>query len=244
MSYTIIAVPHYDSISAKALPGLGCPSTTRDIEMALAGGSFLTFVFNQLWCTALNQRKAKGITHFAMHHADIAAPTGWLDLLHEEMEKSNADVISSVIAIKDSRGLTSTGFRSPNGDLKRLTMTEVEDLPHTFDIATLIVQGLATGQDYMLINTGLWLCDFTKPWVEEMCFDVRNSIVKHEDGIFRAHALSEDWDFSRFCHEKGLSVYATTRIPIQHYGNFGFANTEPWGTWKTDQGDTVKPDAA
>jgi hypothetical protein len=108
-----LAVPHYDCLIAQALPGLMTASQRHRYILALEGGSLLALGFNQLWCRALNDRREGGITHFAMHHADIEAPAGWLDRLIDEQRRVDADVLSVVVPIKDGRGLTSTGVRHP-----------------------------------------------------------------------------------------------------------------------------------
>ncbi len=49
------------------------------------------------------------------------------------MDRVGADVIATVVPIKDNRGLTSTGLQDPDTlQIRRLTMTEVFRLPVTF----------------------------------------------------------------------------------------------------------------
>jgi hypothetical protein len=165
-------------------------------------------MFNKLWCQALNERTQRGLTHFAMHHSDIQAEPGWLDILLEEQRKVGADVLSAVIPIKDQRGLTSTGLRDPvTGRIRRLTMREVMKLPVTFEAAD-----TDAGDQWLMVNTGLWVCDFTKPWVEEVCFSILDAVVREEDR-FVPKALSEDWNFSGWCARQA------------------------WGEWDVDRGD-------
>jgi hypothetical protein len=230
--FTFIALPHYGDLAPEALPGLTCPSRTSNVLLQLGGGSLLALVFNRLWTQALNERD-KGLTHFAMHHADIQAPPYWVDTLLEEQERVGADVLSVVIPIKDARGLTSTGTRDPDsGNITRLTMKEACALPETFSILD-----TTRPEHWLMINTGLWICDFTKPWVEEVCFSILDATKKREDGTFTAHALPEDWNFSGHCARKGLKVFATTKVKVSHHGRAGFTNDRPWGDWETDKGD-------
>ena len=98
----------------QALPGLLQPSLgARKVCLVVGGGSLLANSINRLWVQALNERTDHGWTHFAMHHADVQAPAGWVDTLADEMARVGADVISAVVPIKDYRGLTSTGWRDP-----------------------------------------------------------------------------------------------------------------------------------
>src|ERR1700722_2018308 len=102
-----LAVPHYGDLVAEALPSLitaSCRTDTTRISLNTNGASLLAFNFNLLWCAALNQRRDKSLTHFAMHHADIQAEVGWLDQLIDEMAAVQADVLSVVVPIKDEKG--------------------------------------------------------------------------------------------------------------------------------------------
>ncbi len=193
--------------------------------------SLLTFGFNTLWAEALNERK-NGLTHFMMCHDDIEPlEAGWADTLLAEHEEAGADITHVVSPIKDHRALTSTALMDPiTRVMKRLTMTEVCNLPKTFDGAIAGYPGSA-----VMPNTGLWICDFTKPWVEEICFTIRDRINRNEDGTFTAQCFSEDWHFGLQAMRLGLKVFATTAVKIKHEGGFGYPNFSPWGDWKTDK---------
>src|ERR1051326_665786 len=106
MSHVFLAVPHYGQLVTGALESLIKASTRHRIHLQTAGGSLLAYVFNSLWCHSLNMRAAcgladGGITHFAMHHSDIQAQPEWLDILMDEMEHTSADIISTIVPIKD-----------------------------------------------------------------------------------------------------------------------------------------------
>jgi hypothetical protein len=230
--YVYIAVPCYDTLACQILPGLCMPSQDAQLQMQVVTGSLLANVFNRLWCDALNKR-GQGLTHFAMHHADIQAPPGWLDTLLNEQARFGADVLSVVVPIKDQRGLTSTGTRNlETGSIRRLTMQEVFKLPETFALSD-----LPHGpDDCLLINTGLWLCDFTRPWVQEVCFTILD-VIQERNGAFVPITLPEDWNFSSWCARRGLRVFATRKVPVQHHGRAHFGNESAWGTWQTEQND-------
>lgn len=230
-----LACPTYDGkISTRTHAALSLPSHKYPVSTGLQEASLLSMSFNQLWCTALNNRDQ--ISHFAMIHADIGAPPGWLDILIEELETFQLSVVSAVIPIKNQLGLTSTAVDSEEewGPHRRLTMSEVDTLPQTFNAAH--VGGP------LLLNTGLWVCDFRQDWVERFPgFEVR-SRVKYQNGTWEEQTLSEDWQFSRFLNSEGVPISATKAVALEHrgfqwYPTHGGTKKQwlDWGTWKTDQ---------
>lgn len=203
-----------------------------NIHVSQSCSSILAQAFNCLWCEALNMRNAGLITHFCMLHADIIPEEGWCDILFEEMERTKADVVSTVIPIKNILGLTSTAIGNPNDPwhvVKRLTMTEVDKLPMTFAAADC---GYPTCP--LLVNTGCWIADLSKPWCDQLCFNLLTRIVKI-DGQFKCEASrSEDWDMSRFVFNNGGTCLATRKVKADHCGSVKFGNYGPWGTHDTD----------
>lgn len=196
--------------------------------------SLLPHGFNRLWAQALNLRKERGLTHFAMLHTDIVPPVGWLWTLLQEQQAYGVDVLSCVVPLKDERGVTSTALYGGEGKLQRLTMAEVMQLPVTF-MAT-DAKGLMA-RACLLVNTGCWVCDFTQPWVEQMSFRFQDAIVRQAEGVFEAQTFSEDWDFSLKCASRGVSVAATRVVPLAHMdGQTAYRNDHAWGTWQTDEG--------
>jgi hypothetical protein len=227
-----IAVPHHAELTPQVLPGLILATERYRYSINTEGGSLLALMFNILWCKALNLRDT-GITHFAMHHADIEAEPGWLDKLIAEMERHHADVISTVMPIKDNRGLTSTGWQDPaTRKIRRFTLTEVMGFPPSFDVTSAGKPG-----QHLMINTGLWVCRFTEPWVEEVCFTIRDAVGKNADGRFWPRCIPEDWGFSEWAAQRRLRVFATRTVKAVHHGRAGYANDHAWGIWHTDQGD-------
>jgi len=181
--------------------------------------SIVTYNFNQLWTAALNLRKTQGVTHFLMWHADIR-PLGndWLDILFEEMAINDADVLSAIVPIKDSRGLTSTAFDL--GDWKGARLTQKQALSKKFpDTWT---------AENLLLNTGLMLVDMRKPWVENVCFTINDKIV-FEKGQWRAYVEPEDWNFSRQCRALGCRLFVTRKVITEHCGLRAYRSDEIWG---------------
>jgi hypothetical protein len=216
--------------------------------------SILDHCFNRCWTTALNIRK-KGITHFAMIHDDICPQYGWLDMLLREMERLQADIVSAVVRIKCDLGTTSTAVESDDPWYpRRLTMKEIDKLPVTFgddDVA---------GE--LLLNTGLWICDLRKPWVDNpgpMTFQTLSRIVEKDaggrplldcngepvyldEGELEAQVRSEDWEFSREARRRGAKLFATKGIEVNHDGYKQFSNRELIG-WETDEFNRERQEA-
>jgi hypothetical protein len=230
-----LAVPHYNGLEAEALPSLIQASQAARVKIRADGCSLLAHNFNRLWCQALNERRANGFTHFAMHHADQGADAGWLDALLGELERTGADIISVVVPLKDGRGLTSTALYNPQtAAVQRLTMREVMNLPETFEADDI---SYALGRQ-LLVNTGLWVCRLDATWVDEFPgFEVRDAVVKCQDGQFRASVFSEDWNASAWWAKKGVKVVATRKVGVRHIGRAAFGNADAWGDWETDNGE-------
>lgn len=219
--------------------------------------SLLCWNFNKMWAAALNLRATYRITHFAMLHSDIEPEPGWLDVLVAEQQRLGADVVSAVVPFKDqfARGITSTGLGrvdAPRGDCgvqgdsRRLTLHEIYQLPETFCAAD-----TDSPNDVLLVNSGCWVADFTKPWVDardvngraRFSFQNHDGIVFDRDGKAHAECRGEDWTASYKLFDLGCKVYATRKIKTVHHGEFGYSNWVPgpdgkstaWGQWKTDE---------
>ncbi len=94
--------------------------------------------------------------------------------------------------------------------------------------------------EVLLVNTGLWICRFDRPWVERVCFHILDGITRGEDGLFQARAIPEDWNFSSWCAENELRVFGTRKVRVQHHGMAAYANDHAWGTCTTDEGDAPR----
>lgn len=206
---------------------------THNVRVDFSSASaLLARNFNQLWCAALNSRERERCSLFAMHHADIGAEPFWLDKLIVERERVGADILSVVIPIKDERGLTSTGYQcKKTHNVWRFTMREIMEFPVTFDAAA-----VGKGEYFLAVNTGLMVCDFSKPWVEEFHFEVRDRIRRDEAGKFKVATMPEDWSLSAWAQMRGLKVMATRCVGITHHGRASFPNDQAWGEWETEKG--------
>lgn len=229
---------HSHLVDIQANAALQHPTTRNDIAVKLGQrtSSLLAMGFNHYWCHALNGR----FDYFAMLHADVCPTHGWLDTLMDEMKATGADVISCVIPFKESTGLSSTAIGDPEQSWKprrRLTMKEIAKLPDTFDAADAGYPG-----DVLLVNTGCFLVDLSKPWCRELNddgtakfhFTINDRIVNLR-GQFKAEVESEDWFASRQWAKAGLKVLATKKVAINHRGVFNFPNYGDWGDFAEDQ---------
>ncbi len=242
MSRVYLGIPYRDGISGGTCDACfktGIPWGKWDgLELSTRSTSLLTFTFNEVWVGALNTRPYDA---FCMIHDDVVPmDPDWLRTLLEERERVGADILSAVIPIKDERGFSSTAVYDPSHDHhQRVTMTEaVEQLPKTFDASD---YGIPDGS--ILPNTGLWVCDFSKPWVEEVCFTIKDRIFNNGEKWI-AQCLSEDWNFGYWCRKRGLRVMATTVVRAVHRGNFNYPNFVAYGTEKVDKGYGYFPGAS
>jgi hypothetical protein len=200
---------------------------------------------NGAWYDALNKRDwgqgDEKPTHFAMIHADVCPPPGWLDVYMAEMQKYDADVLSGVISFRDHSGLTSVAIENPDhlrdpGELwapRRLTKYETNRLPETFSIAD-----TDTPQSRLLFNTGLLLINLRGNWQDDTDFrflyrktrlgaDLWSPDGTYTPAGYRVFEMrSEDWELARFCADRKLRVYCTRKVHIKHVGPWAWSNTE------------------
>ncbi len=217
--------------------------------------SSLGHCFNGLLCDAYMMQNEHAIDFFAMVHGDVVPEAFWLSTLLDELEKHDADMVSAVIAIKDAAGNSSTGLQyadKPQWPTRRLTMTEIHKsrLPKTFNHEDLIECGLGTGKDgeVMVLNTGLWVARYDRPWFQEnrVVFRQTHQIKKlpRPDGpgprpgaptdFLQCWFEPEDWAFSKEMAGWGAKCYATTAVKVAHVGVSLYENHLPWGAEQTD----------
>lgn len=208
--------------------------------------------YNVLWTEALNRCRKEGFHRFVMLHADvehfIEEGTGlpWLDVLEEERETGDYDFISIPSAIKDPRGLTSTGIGDPANEWnpwRRYCINEWYQMPRVFTAKT-----AGYGDKYLLHNHACCMWDMTKPcWYEtdaEGCnrfvFNLTERIRWNEaDETWRLDFKSEDWAFSRQLWKAGVKNAITTRIVMDHHGGLSYKNKGYGGTFRNGDEDTA-----
>ena len=117
------------------------------------------------------------------------------------------------------------GESDPHWRVKRLTLQEIyQQYPPTFT------------HEKLLVNTGLILIDFRKPWVEKVWFEFEDRIIADpkSPGNFLAVGMSEDWVFSRRARSLGATLYATREVTVTHAGRKDYSNAAAWGTLAED----------
>jgi hypothetical protein len=200
-------------------------STLADMHYGSATGSLLTFNCNRLLAMAYNLAIEGKVHFFAMLHADVVPPMGWVDTLIEEMLKHNADLVSVVIPLRNASGETSTAKETPGDGWTptRFNMERVSKLATTFRA------------DGLLVNTGCCLFRLhnrLKQWLKPypVCFEQRDRIaVDDKEETYYAQCVSEDWGFSRMVHARGGRIWATTAVKLYH-GKPQYSNE-----WKAEQ---------
>jgi len=206
------------------------------VQVASIPTSLLALGFNTLLAEALNRNEAGDFVEgMAMLHMDLSVDGFWIDKLVEVMEEKQADFVSVINAIKDERGLTSSGVGLVGHGWKpwrRFTMRQLATWPKTFNASDIGFN------DFILLhNTGCWLADLRKPIFHEededgqlkAFFTIRDRIVRR-NGKWKPEVEPEDWFFSRRLHELGANTYVTREVVSHHYGWSDFRNTCDWGT--------------
>lgn len=231
-----IGMPCYTDMCANALA-----SKRAALENGLIGvmpfavepaiSSSLPMCFNILWAQAL----AGKFDYFFMLHADIVPQAGWAKVLLDILLEKEADVVSAVSPIKSNDGVFSCAVANPEhtwGPLYRFTAKGLKDMPDTFGR-----EDTDCPDNALLVNTGCWVADLSKPWVRQrdesgalaVSFDMRHRIYVHENGKLEPQMESEDWRFSRQLHELGCRVLATKAVHLSHRGGRGWNNNDLWG---------------
>lgn len=241
-----VGMPHYSSqVHIAAAYGLFVGASTGGaceiVDRQSYGGSALAKSFNMLWAQALALNEAGRCDWFAMLHADIGPEDNWVDNLIGIALANDADVVSVVMPLKSSKGLTSTGIDNPNEPYepyRRLTMREVhERLPATFSAAD-----LGHPDKALLINTGCFVARLDRDWCRATdsegnllsTFSLHDRI-KRINGKWNVGMNPEDWRWSRMLHAAGAKVFATTSIQATHFGEVGYSNGHGWGSFANDQ---------
>lgn len=220
-----------DTAQVKVLAGLPTYDGTRwnaaavgsmyvsKIDTFEVSTSLLTSAHNRCWVEALNKRNDNPpVTHLLLLHSDVVPLAfTWFQDLWEEFEKNSCKVLSVAIPIKNEIGLTSIGLETDDiWHPRRLTVSEILDRPVTWT------------DPKVLVNTGMLLVDVRDPWVENVCFTIRDKIHK-PNGKWVSEVESEDWNWSRQVREQGIDLWVTRRVSLQHMGRGSWRNDVRWG---------------
>jgi hypothetical protein len=189
----------------------------------VAGFSLTQHSFNLALVEALEARDRHGVTHFGMIHSDVLPDGPWADILHGQMEAAGLDVLSAVVPIKNDAGDTSTavGSRSDPWAIKRyITLRDEKRLCPTFT-----TEDVARDDDeFLMVNTGLWLAKADLPLWDDFAFEVKTRIVTNENGKRVAQCRPEDWEWSRRMDADGVKYGATWAVRLGHKGTKVYRN--------------------
>jgi hypothetical protein len=238
MKKLLVAMPTYDGNIDFQTQAAVYRETAGYADRVVASqqSSLLANCCNQLYCLALNDREQYG--WFMLWHSDIRIKEpGLISGLLLEMKRLGAGAISVLMAIKDEKGLTSTGLyflQDGKKRRRRLTIREAVRLPETFCADDLIKFWDAPENAALLVNTGLMLIDISRPWAEKIYFNISDKIV-NTNGKFVAIVDPEDWWISRQLYELEVPVYCTRKFTAYHKGIGLYSNCGEWGTWEIDK---------
>lgn len=209
-------------------------SRDPSLRIVRTGGpcSLMAHGFNRSWAKALGS----SYDYFAMLHADVCAPQGWLDTLILIMRANDADVVSAVTMIKGPEGVTSTGLShsDPNKDwepYRRFTLQEIHTFPPTFSSSDIGYpdRPLVVNTGCMVVNLGSSLFRETDDSGKLRIYFTINDGIFVREGRYYIYVEPEDWFFSRRVHRAGGKVMATREVVTEHIGFTGHATALPWG---------------
>jgi hypothetical protein len=226
-------------------------SKEHTVEGAVATFSLITFNCNVLWAVALNRHEAGQADWFAMIHSDVEPEPHWIDKLIAEADRYGADIMTTVIPIKNDTGLSSTAISHPSDDCRayfRLTMAQLRhpSFPVTFDIAQ-AVAALRNLPDQLaldpptpanlLCNTGCMVCRLGANWCDprKVFFDELTSFERI-NGQWTPIIRSEDWFFTAKAAQHGAKVMATTSLKVRHHGVSAYPSDQVWGAPRDAEG--------
>jgi hypothetical protein len=227
----MFAMPyHADNRNASAKAVAAADHATRNdlhaeedhvevVHAVTCKGSLLPFVFNQLFAEALNKRDEGAVGYFAMLHDDIEPTPGWLNRLWRLMRTRGDVVVSSVVSIKEpERTRTSTAIGDRRDVFRIHRYVNTSDRPGM--PATFSTKDVARNEnEFLLINTGVWLADLSWPGWNNFQFEFLDRILTNEDsGRRQAFCVSEDWLMSRYLDQHDAPYSATWDFPVKHYG--------------------------
>lgn len=219
-------------------------SLTHNVFMKAIPTSLLAAGYNQLWCEAINRQPEMKWRYLAILHADIVPEDFWLDKLIELADKYDADVMSAIVPIKDSQGVTSTAVSRAHhmhgnnfSCYTRLTQRQVNDplMPETFDWLMLReampnLQGsIKLPEEFnLLVNTGCVVIRCDRQWSPNVHFTINDRLVMNNGGL-SFEVEPEDWYFSRRVREEGGRVFATRAVKLKHVGTMEYISSGLWG---------------
>jgi hypothetical protein len=190
--------------------------------------SILPANFNRCVVNCLN---AGSFDFFSILHSDISVDAGWLGVIMDEMDRVGADVMHASVPIKNGEGLSSTAIGysdDPWSLVRRVTMTELHQLPETYDLKT-VQEVIDPEAKRLLCNTGclvIRICDWFKNFTG---FRNLDRIVRLSEDVWQDDTVPEDWNFGHWCADNGVNVWGTRKAVTHHWGRQRFSSDMIWG---------------
>ena len=222
----VLGLPTYDGSNVNRMALVNYARQFPKGAIIEPNSSCLGHAFNLCFQFARKEYFAGKATHFIMLHADVIPLNhNWGELLLAESEAYQASVLSAIIPIKTTEGLTSTAIerkatQDGNGwHPVRFTMKEIMTMPETFS------------HPRLMLNTGLMVIDLRQAWCHKLVFDIQCGVNTEN---FDPYFLPEDWKMSRFAQENNASLYATRKVQVLHRGSAPYGNDKAWGSKATE----------
>ena len=153
----------------------GMPNRTTEVDTwCWFNSSAICTNFNTLWAKFYHRWKSGQADVFVMLHSDLEV-TGhpyedqerpWVDFLVDKAIENDMACLSVVNAIKSREGHTSVAMGHGEWNQKRLSFSDLEKLPPTFDDTDFL---RATGTT-LLVNTGCMVLVPHPSWAHEFFF--------------------------------------------------------------------------
>lgn len=235
MRRVLLVQPGYGGIEPESYQAAQTCSKRKDstrVAIMRPCASLLAHTFNIGVTHCLNER----YEYFAMLHGDVAPKDGWLDDLLDILDAGKCDVIHAVAPIKDGRGLTSTAVAYWDDQfepVRRLTTTELKQLPNTFTIED-VREHIDARAKRLLPNTGC-MCFRADTWFRKFPgFTINDRVATVDNSEWSIDVMPEDWNFGHWCGRNYISVGGVAELGLRHYGRWEFTNTTAYG-WPVDK---------
>jgi hypothetical protein len=202
----LIATPTYDGgvRHAEALVALERGGPRPKTAGALRPRTSLLCYARNL---ALAQAANEDCTHLLYLDADVE-PLGedWFMVLYDEMQRSGAQILGGVVALKDGSGETSIAV--DHGDIYNPVRYTLQDL-----------QGRRTWSEPTLrVSTGCMLLDLSGEWWQGLAFSTSDLLGTTPDGQRVAITAPEDYIFCAAAERlHRITIAATTAIQLVHW---------------------------
>jgi hypothetical protein len=237
----MLGIPvHKPDISVgTALAALQSGAADLEICHHFTGISLLANNFNRLFISAWEG----GFDYLVLLHSDIGVHPplpgqSWVSRLVQLTRDYEVAACSAVVPIKSMDGLTSTALQLRQDTpyaMRRLAMMELRELPETKVTRKVLCDLFGVLPEVagpLLVNTGCLCIDLRRyDWAGAKWpgFKIVDELAWNTTCVPAAFVEPEDWNFSRWMHDKGWPYCATTEIVVDHHGSLIYSSCGNWG---------------